>query len=145
MPGVASVNCGPIKCLGVPLVSVDVDPASVADESPFDETPFSCDLAKQVLASDIVDAINAGGGSNIRASLGSPGTVRVESQVSFYCCLCTTEASLNCGNNDGWPIGVCGLGNLGDGVNGNETPFNETNFNALTSGLGVYCVEKACP
>jgi len=65
--------------------------------------------------------------------------------VEFSCVLCTTEASMPCNGDTGWPLDICGLGNLGDGVNGNETPFSETNFDGLITGLGVISLDTACP
>ncbi|MBE7487606.1 hypothetical protein HS121_05025 [bacterium] len=139
-------GCGPIDCVGNVLATVTFDPSSVADESPFDETPFSCAEALLSLVDEAITAINSQSGGSLIAALGSQsGGIFVQSETPFYCCLCTVEAGLPCNGPSGWPIGLCGLANLGDGINGNETPFSETDFSPATSGLGIICLPGECP
>lgn len=143
--GTVTGSCGAVTSAGSSLLDIVVDPASVADESPYDETPFSCVTALQQLAADIAESVNALGGNTFEASVTDLGSVRIVGQVDFSCLLCTDEASLPCSGASSWPIGICGLGNLGDGVSGNESSFTATNYNGLTTGLGVISLDTNCP
>ncbi len=132
-------TCGPVACSSTPYATVVVDPASVAGTN---ETPFSCDEAKAALVDSIVTQLNAQG---FVASPGADdGVVYIQGESTFSACLCTSEAGLPCDGPDGWAIGVCGLANLGDGVNGNESPFTESDFNNVVSGLGVIAALAPC-
>jgi hypothetical protein len=141
-PGaVASASCTAVVCSGTPIVDSLIDLQAVVDPNPNDETPFSCNTALDTLTGQIVDAITTqAGGLLSAATSGQPeGSLFVEGETPFYCCICTDEASLPCAGAMGWPIGNCGLFNLGDGTNGNETDFA-----GFTGGIGIECLDQPC-
>lgn len=142
VPKIDTNSCEPVTCPDAPLAVVEIDPASVADENPMDETPFSCDEALAFLVGTVVSQLNTQG---FVAQPGPQvGVVYVQGNTAFSCCLCTDEAGLPCDGQNAWPLDVCGLGNLGDGINGNEASFTETDSSGLTSGLGAICLPEAC-
>jgi len=143
MPGSSLSTCGPVSCPGSPLAVVDINPSTLVDESPFDETPFSCEVALGILASHIAEQLNQSGFPVTTDGL-PVGNVYVHYDIPFYFCLCTDEADLPCNGQNAWPLNVCGLGNLGDGINGNETSFVDLNDSGMTSGLGVICLPVEC-
>ncbi len=143
VPELSVFNCEPLPCGESPYVVIDIDPALIADDLPFDETPFDCLTALMYLTDTIITQVNAQG---FVASTGpSIGTVHIQGDVAFSACLCTDEAGLPCDQPYGWPIGFCGLGNLGDGIAGNEPGFDLASQSSLTGGLGVIAVPANCP
>ena len=142
VPEFSASSCDSLPCGESPYVVIDIDPALIADDLPFDETPFDCHTALMYLADTIITQVNAQG---FVASTGpSIGTVHIQGDVAFSACLCTDEAGLPCDQPNGWPIGFCGLGNLGDGIAGNEPSFDLASQSSLTSGLGVIAVPANC-
>ncbi len=145
VPRIDTIVCGVATNTEQPLAIVYVDPSSVADTDPWNETKFTkgfhCEEALGILCEDISAQLNSQG---FVAETLMPGIVFFESAVPFSCFLCTDEAGLPCESSNVWPLDGCGLGNLGDGINGNETSFTEGEFSGLTTGLAVICGQEDC-
>lgn len=129
----SATTCAPAACDGPVIADATLDLALLSSST--------CETAFDQLSSLIISAIESQtGGSIVATTLGQPeGSIFIQSETPFYCCICTEEAGLPCNNVDGWPIGICGLFNLGDGINGNETDFG-----GFTGGIGIECVDALC-
>ncbi|NUN96543.1 MAG: hypothetical protein HUU16_10250, partial [Candidatus Omnitrophica bacterium] len=143
--GVSSATqCGPTVCNETPFFECTLDLAALADPNPGDQTPFSCDDALNSIVSQVLDCISMqSGGSLVASTAGQPlGTIYIQGETPFHCCLCTNEVpGISCSTPFAWPLDFCPLYNLGDGIPGNE----ETDFSGFTNGIGVSCVDALCP
>jgi hypothetical protein len=138
--GSFSPACAAVSVTGTTVTEVLIDWVSVIGGSK--SASLGCDLLAPSVVRGFLNTIHSQAAGLIHATTDgmNSGEIYLQSTIPLFPVLFTEEMGLPCMGTNGWPLSVCGISNLWDGINGNEdSPMN------LISGLCLEILDSDLP
>ncbi len=138
--GSFSTGCETVTLESSPIAEVLLDWQSVVGGSK--SVQLSCDLLTQSLVRAFLNAIHNQSAGLICASTDGmqAGDLYLRSVQPLFPVIQSEEIGLPCSETRGWPLAICGISNLWDGVSGNEGLSEQH-----SSGLGIVMGDSDLP
>ena len=138
--GTYSTGCQGITLVDSPIAEVLVDWQTVVGGTK--SAQLSCDLLTRSIVSEFTNAIHDQAAGLICATTEGmlPGEIYLRSIDPLFPVLMSEEIGLPCSESTGWPLKICQISNLWDGICGNEDSTNQQ-----SSGLSLALIESDLP